>query len=51
MAIGQKNRESGKSEINDDVDKKAFAEATRGVWAKFEDKVGKENIEKTVHVQ
>jgi tripartite ATP-independent transporter DctP family solute receptor len=47
----QKIRESGKSEINDDVDKKAFAEATRGVWAKFEDKVGKENIEKTVNVQ
>ena len=40
--------ESGKSEINRDVDKQAFADATRGVWAMFEKKVGKENIEKIV---
>ena len=43
-----KIQESGKSEINRDVDKKAFADATRGVWAMFEKKVGKENIEKIV---
>ena len=43
-----KIRESGKSEINRDVDKQAFADATRGVWAMFEKKVGKENIEKIV---
>ena len=35
-------------EINRDVDKQAFADATRGVWAMFEKKVGKENIEKIV---
>ena len=43
-----KIQESGKSEINRDVDKQAFADATRGVWAMFEKKVGKENIEKIV---
>ena len=43
-----KIRESGKSEINRDVDKQAFADATRGVWAMFEKKVGKDNIEKIV---
>ena len=43
-----KIKESGKSEINRDVDKQAFADATRGVWAMFEKKVGKENIEKIV---
>ena len=43
-----KIQESGKSEINRDVDKQAFADATRGVWSMFEKKVGKENIEKIV---
>jgi len=43
-----KIKESGKSEINRDVDKQAFADATRGVWAMFEKKVGKDNIEKIV---
>lgn len=43
-----KVKESGKSEINRDVDKQAFADATRGVWAMFEKKVGKDNIEKIV---
>ncbi len=44
----KKIQESGKSEINRDVDMKAFADATRGVWTKFEQKVGRENIEKIV---
>jgi len=42
---------SGKSEINDDVDKAAFMEATKPVWAMFEDKLGKENIEAIVNVK
>ncbi|MGI6783457.1 MAG: DctP family TRAP transporter solute-binding subunit [Aminivibrio sp.] len=46
-----KIRESGVSEINDDVDKAAFMEATKGVWAMFEDKLGKHNIEAVVNVK
>lgn len=46
-----KIRESGLSEINDDVDKEAFMEATKGVWAMFEDKLGKHNIEAVVNVK
>ena len=46
-----KIRESGKSEINDDVDKAAFMEATKPVWAMFEDKLGKQNIEAIVNVE
>ena len=42
---------SGKSEINDDVDKAAFMAATKPVWAMFEDKLGKENIEAIVNVK
>ena len=45
-----KIRESGKSEINDDVDKAAFMEATKPVWAMFEEKLGKHNIEAIVNV-
>ena len=44
-------RASGKSEINDDVDKAAFMEVTKPVWAMFEDKLGKENIEAIVNVK
>ncbi len=44
-------RASGKSEINDDVDKAAFMEATKPVWAMFEDKLGKGNIEAIVNVK
>lgn len=46
-----KIRESGKSEINDDVDKAAFMEATKPVWAMFEEKLGKQNIEAIVNVK
>jgi TRAP-type C4-dicarboxylate transport system substrate-binding protein len=46
-----KIRESGKSEINDDVDKAAFMDATKPVWAMFEEKLGKQNIEAIVNVQ
>ncbi len=46
-----KIRASGVSEINDDVDKAAFMEATKGVWAMFEEKLGKHNIEAIVNVQ
>ena len=47
----EKIRESGKSEINDDVDKAAFMEATKPVWGMFEEKLGKHNIEAIVNVQ
>jgi tripartite ATP-independent transporter DctP family solute receptor len=47
----EKIRESGKSEINDDVDKAAFMEATKPVWAMFEEKLGKHNIEAIVNVK
>ncbi len=50
-SIGTKIRESGKSEINDDVDKAAFMDATKPVWAMFEEKLGKQNIEAIVNVQ
>lgn len=46
-----KIRKSGKSEIIEDVDREAFKEATAGVWADFEDKVGKDNIEAVVNLQ
>ena len=46
-----KIRASGVSEINDDVDKAAFMAATKGVWAMFEEKLGKHNIEAIVNVQ
>lgn len=46
-----KIRESGKSEILEDVDRDAFKEATKVVWDQFEDKVGKENIEAIVNLQ
>jgi len=46
-----KIRESGKSEILEDVDRDAFKEATKVVWEQFEDKVGKENIEAIVNLQ
>ena len=46
-----KIKASGKSTINDDVDKAAFMEATKPVWAMFEEKLGKQNIEAIVNVQ
>ncbi|MEA4880028.1 MAG: DctP family TRAP transporter solute-binding subunit [Synergistaceae bacterium] len=47
----EKIKESGKSEINDDVDKAAFMEATKPVWGMFEEKLGKQNIEAIVNVK
>jgi tripartite ATP-independent transporter DctP family solute receptor len=46
-----KIRESGKSEIIEDVDREAFKEATAVVWKDFEDTVGKENIDAIVNLQ
>ena len=44
---------SGKSQVNDDVDLKAFAEATKGTWKFFADKVkgGGALIEKIVNTK
>lgn len=44
---------TGKSQVilAKDVDRKAFAEASRPVWKKFEDKVGKDNIDRILAVQ
>lgn len=46
-----KIRQSGKSEINEDVDREAFKKATLPVWKEFENKVGKENIEAIVNIK
>jgi len=46
-----KIRESGKSEIIEDVDREAFMEATASVWKDFEDTVGKDNIDAIVNLQ
>ncbi len=46
-----KIRETGKSEIIEDVDREAFKAKTRSVWDKFEEKIGKETIEAVVQVQ
>ncbi len=37
--------DSGKAEVNDDVNKEAFAKATEGVWKFYSDKFGTANIE------
>lgn len=44
---------SGKSKVNEDVDLKAFAEATKGTWKIFADKVkgGQELIDKIVNTR
>lgn len=49
----EKIRASGKSEINDDVDKPAFAEATKGTWKIFANSVkgGQAIIDKIVAIQ
>ncbi len=46
-------RDSGKSAINDDVDKKAFADATKGTWGIFAKSVknGQAIIDKIVAIQ
>ncbi len=43
--------DSGKAAVNDDVDKKAFAEATKSVWKLYTDKFGNETIEAIQKVQ
>ncbi len=43
--------DSGKAQVNDDVDKKAFAEATKSVWKLYTDKFGNETIEAIQAVQ
>lgn len=49
----KKIRESGKSEINDDVDKRAFADATKSTWKIFADSVkgGQAYIDKIVAIK
>lgn len=44
-------KDSGKSEVNDDVDKAAFANATRSVWKLYSDKFGPANIEAIQNVK
>lgn len=41
----QKIKDSGKAEVNDDVDKQAFADATKGVWKIYTDKFGTKNVD------
>ncbi|MDO5483592.1 MAG: C4-dicarboxylate ABC transporter substrate-binding protein, partial [Desulfovibrionaceae bacterium] len=36
--------DSGKAQVNDDVDKKAFANATRSVWSLYSKRFGDESI-------
>ena len=43
--------DSGKSEINDDVDKAAFAAATKPVWKRYSNKFGSANIEAIQNVK
>lgn len=38
-------KDSGKAQVNDDVNKAAFAEATRSVWKLYSDKFGNDSIE------
>ena len=44
-------KDSGKSEVNDDVDKAAFANATKSVWKLYSDKFGAANIEAIQNVK
>ena len=44
-------KDSGKSEVNDDVDKAAFASATKSVWKLYSDKFGAANIEAIQNVK
>ncbi len=44
-------KDSGKSEVNDDVDKVAFAAATKPVWKLYSDKFGPANIEAIQNVK
>ncbi len=43
--------DSGKAVINDDVDKKAFAEATKSVWTLYTDKFGDKNVKAIVDIK
>ncbi len=43
--------DSGKAQVNDDVDKKAFAEVTKSVWKLYTDKFGSKTIEAIQAVQ
>lgn len=38
-------KDSGKSIVNDDVDKAAFADATKGVWKLYTNRFGAKNVE------
>ena len=44
-------KDSGKSEVNDDVDKAAFANATKSVWKLYSDKFGTANIDAIQNVK
>ena len=44
-------KDSGKSEVNDDVDMTAFANATKSVWKLYSDKFGTANIEAIQNVK
>lgn len=44
-------KDSGKSEVNDDVDKAAFANATKSVWKLYSDKFGTTNIDAIQNVK
>lgn len=44
-------KDSGKSEVNDGVDKAAFAAATKSVWKLYSDKFGPANIEAIQNVK
>lgn len=41
----QKIKDSGKAEVNDDVDKQAFADSTKNVWKIYTDKFGTKNVD------
>ena len=44
-------KDSGKAEVNDDVNKAAFAEATKKVWKLYSDKFGSANIDAIQNVK
>lgn len=44
-------KDSGKAQVNDDVNMAAFADATKGVWKLYSDKFGKTNIEAIQNVK
>ena len=43
--------DSGKSQVNDDVDKEAFAKATHGVWDIYTKRFGDANIKAILAVK